>query len=161
MVRRKGSSEIPANSIIKHDADLTVGQKNVYATMRHRLNKGAQRLPTSKTPASSDLSQVCSGPPLSETRTAGRKGNKEPRSREDQKAQNTGRVDSKQSIVIEMLTRSAGASLEELIAATDWLPHSTRAVLSRIRKGGSEIERRREASGTRYYLIAHAAARSA
>jgi len=79
----------------------------------------------------------------------------------DQNAKNTARVGSKQSIVIEMLTRSAGASLEELIAATNWLPHSTRAVLSRLRKGGSEIDRRREVSGTRYYLIVHAAARSA
>lgn len=161
MVRRKGSSETPSNSLNSNVSDITLGQHDVCVLSRRRLNKGAEQRPPSKTPTSSDLSQVCSGPPLSETRTAGRKGNKEPRSREDQKAQNTGRVDSKQSIVIEMLTRSAGASLEELIAATDWLPHSTRAVLSRIRKGGSEIERRREASGTRYYLIAHAAARSA
>ena len=161
MVRRKGLSKVPSNSIIKHDADLTIGQKNVCAMRRRRLNKGAEQRPPSKTPASSDSSQACSGPLLSETRTPGRKGNKAPRSRADQNAKNTVRVGSKQSIVIEMLTRSAGASIEELIAATDWLPHSTRAVLSRIRKGGSEIERRREASGTRYYLIAHAAARSA
>jgi hypothetical protein len=161
MARRKRSSETPSNSLNSNVSDITLGQQDVCVLSRRRLNKGAEQRPPSKTPASSDLSQACSGPLLSETRTPGRKGNKEPRSRADQNAKNTARVGSKQSIVIEMLTRSAGASLEELIAATNWLPHSTRAVLSRLRKGGSEIDRRREVSGTRYYLIVHAAARSA
>jgi hypothetical protein len=52
-----------------------------------------------------------------------------------------------------MLAHSDGASLDELISATGWLPHSTRAVLSRLRKGGYQIDRRRQDGSTRYYLM--------
>jgi len=38
--------------------------------------------------------------------------------------------------VIEMLSRSGGASLADLIAATGWLPHTTRAALTGLRKRG-------------------------
>ena len=34
--------------------------------------------------------------------------------------------------VLELLQRDCGATLEELIAATDWLPHTTRAALTGI-----------------------------
>jgi biotin operon repressor len=52
-----------------------------------------------------------------------------------------------------MLAHSDGASLDELISATGWLPHSTRAVLSRLRKGGYQIDRRRQDGSTIYYLM--------
>jgi site-specific DNA recombinase len=35
-----------------------------------------------------------------------------------------------------LLQRDCGATLEELIAATDWLPHTTRAALTGLRKRG-------------------------
>ena len=41
-----------------------------------------------------------------------------------------------------MLAKSEGASLDALVAATGWLPHSARAALTSLRKRGFAIERR-------------------
>jgi hypothetical protein len=41
--------------------------------------------------------------------------------------------------VLELLQRDCGATLAELIAATDWLPHTTRAALTGLRKRGCSI----------------------
>src|SRR5271169_5238623 len=49
------------------------------------------------------------------------------------------RPTSKIAAVIEMLSRSGGASLADLIATTGWLPHTTRAALTGLRKRGFEI----------------------
>lgn len=45
------------------------------------------------------------------------------------------------SVVIGLLLRNDGASLDELITATGWLPHTTRAALTGLRKKGHGIER--------------------
>lgn len=50
---------------------------------------------------------------------------------------------SKRSQVISMLSVSSGATIAELAAATSWLPHTTRAVLTGLRKEGYSIERQR------------------
>jgi Protein of unknown function (DUF3489) len=41
--------------------------------------------------------------------------------------------------ILELLQRDSGATLEELIAATDWLPHTTRAALTGLRKRGYAV----------------------
>jgi hypothetical protein len=46
---------------------------------------------------------------------------------------------SKLAQVIELLERDRGATIEELIAATGWLPHSTRAALTGLRKRGYAV----------------------
>jgi hypothetical protein len=43
--------------------------------------------------------------------------------------------------VLALLRRPEGASIADIIAATDWLPHSTRAALTGLRKKGHCIER--------------------
>ena len=43
--------------------------------------------------------------------------------------------------VLALLQRPEGASIADIIAATDWLPHSTRAALTGLRKKGHSIER--------------------
>lgn len=43
--------------------------------------------------------------------------------------------------LLRLLQREEGASLAELIAATGWLPHTTRAALTGLRKKGHVIER--------------------
>src|SRR5579863_3467215 len=43
---------------------------------------------------------------------------------------------SKIAAVIELLSQAEGATLAALIAATDWLPHTTRAALTGLRKRG-------------------------
>ena len=51
---------------------------------------------------------------------------------------------SKRAEVIALLSRPEGAAMDELIAATGWLPHTTRAALSGLRKAGFIVERSRE-----------------
>ena len=48
---------------------------------------------------------------------------------------------SKTALVLGLLRREGGATLAELVAATDWLPHTTRAALTGLRKKGHAIER--------------------
>ena len=42
---------------------------------------------------------------------------------------------------IALLTRREGATLNEMIEATGWLPHTTRAALTGLKKKGHTIER--------------------
>ena len=51
------------------------------------------------------------------------------------------RSGSKQAQIVEMLSNGQGATLPELEAAMDWLPHTTRAALSGLRKRGFAVER--------------------
>lgn len=63
------------------------------------------------------------------------------------------RAGTKQALVVSLLTREAGASLQELITATGWLPHTTRAALTGLRKRGFLVERRPgEAAGFVYQI---------
>lgn len=64
---------------------------------------------------------------------------------------------SKQAIVVGMLSAKDGASLDALIAATGWLPHTTRAVLTGLRKKGFALERTRQDGVTTYRITAHPA----
>ncbi len=48
---------------------------------------------------------------------------------------------SKRDAVIALLRAGQGATMPELIAATGWLPHTTRAALAGLRKQGHVIER--------------------
>jgi DNA-binding IclR family transcriptional regulator len=57
--------------------------------------------------------------------------------------------------VIGLLSRPSGASLEELIEATSWPPHTTRAALTGLRKRGFVLERAR-AEGVTTYRISSA-----
>jgi hypothetical protein len=59
----------------------------------------------------------------------------------------------KQTLVLELLRRGEGASLPELIDATGWLPHTTRAALSRLRSSGTELTRTKREDGTTTYRI--------
>jgi Protein of unknown function (DUF3489) len=63
------------------------------------------------------------------------------------------REGSKLANVISLLDRPDGASLDELIHATTWLPHTTRAALTGLRKRGLNILRRREDGMTRYRIV--------
>lgn len=47
----------------------------------------------------------------------------------------------KATMVLKLLQRAGGATLRELIEATGWLPHTTRAALTGLRKKGYSIER--------------------
>jgi hypothetical protein len=66
----------------------------------------------------------------------------------------TNTVGSKGAAIVSLMERDSGASMDDLIAATGWLPHTTRAALSRLRKKGLNIERSRaEQGGATVYRI--------
>jgi hypothetical protein len=60
--------------------------------------------------------------------------------------------------VLAMLTRGEGATLAELVEATNWLPHTTRAALTGLRKKGHAIERGKRGDVTCYTLAVEIAA---
>ena len=60
------------------------------------------------------------------------------------------------SQVVWLLQRDDGATLDEVIAATGWLPHTSRAALTGLRKRGYAIEKHLNAEGRRGYIIAAA-----
>ena len=62
------------------------------------------------------------------------------------------REGSKLADVIDLLKRARGATLAELITATDWLPHTTRAALTGLRKRGYPVtlDRSDKARGSVY-----------
>lgn len=68
----------------------------------------------------------------------------------------TPRTSSKSSAVVTLLGRTQGATLPELIAATGWLPHTTRAALTGLRKKGHAITRGKR-DGVTCYTIGEAA----
>ena len=65
------------------------------------------------------------------------------------------RPGSKQALVIEMLSKDRGATLDALIEATGWLRHTTRAALTGLRKRGFAVERIRDETKGSLYRIAH------
>jgi Protein of unknown function (DUF3489) len=65
---------------------------------------------------------------------------------------------SKLALVIELLRRADGATVIDLTQATGWLPHTTRAALTGLRKRGYAVIRERIGAGDSIYRIAGAPA---
>jgi Protein of unknown function (DUF3489) len=61
---------------------------------------------------------------------------------------------SKLALVIELLRRAGGATIVDLTQATGWLPHTTRAALTGLRKRGYAVIRERIGAGDSVYRIA-------
>src|SRR3954452_15875218 len=64
------------------------------------------------------------------------------------------RPGSKQAVIATMLSRKAGATLEALVDATGWLPHTTRAALTGLRKRGYMVLLERQDGKPSLYRIA-------
>ena len=60
----------------------------------------------------------------------------------------------KTGLVLTLLRREQGATLAEIIAATGWLPHTTRAALTGLRKKGHDIAKGKRGDATCYTLAA-------
>jgi Protein of unknown function (DUF3489) len=65
---------------------------------------------------------------------------------------------SKLALVIELLRRADGATIIDLTHATGWLPHTTRAALTGLRKRGYAVIRERVGAGDSVYRISDAPA---
>jgi DNA-binding IclR family transcriptional regulator len=60
------------------------------------------------------------------------------------------------SAVIELLKQSGGSTLDEIVKATGWQPHSARAALTGLRKKGHTIEKSKRGDLTCYHITASA-----
>lgn len=67
----------------------------------------------------------------------------------------------KADMVRKLLCARHGASLDELVSATGWKPHSCRAFLTGLRKKGDVIVRAQRKDGTSFYRIGKAAVSAA
>jgi hypothetical protein len=56
--------------------------------------------------------------------------------------------------VLSLLSRKEGVSLDELIAATGWLRHTTRAALTGLKKKGHQVQRAKVDGVSRYAIAA-------
>ena len=63
------------------------------------------------------------------------------------------RAGTKQARIIALLQRAEGASLDDLIAATGWLPHTTRAALTGLRQRGCVLLKSTGEEGRTRYRI--------
>ena len=68
------------------------------------------------------------------------------------------RPGSKLAAAIALLQSEAGSSIDELSAATSWLPHTMRAALTGLRKRGYAVERWRSDEAGSTYRIAKVSA---
>jgi hypothetical protein len=64
------------------------------------------------------------------------------------------RTGTKQALVLALLQRQEGASLAELVEATGWLAHTTRAALTRLRQSGHELQKDKRDTGETAYRVA-------
>jgi hypothetical protein len=64
-----------------------------------------------------------------------------------------GQNQTKRALVLDLLQSERGATIQDLVSATGWLAHTTRAALTRLRQAGHEIQRS-EGDGGSVYRIA-------
>jgi hypothetical protein len=63
------------------------------------------------------------------------------------------RAGSKQALIISLLSRAKGATLDQVVNATGWLPHTARAALTGLRRRGIELAKNKNAGGHTVYRI--------
>jgi Protein of unknown function (DUF3489) len=71
----------------------------------------------------------------------------------DPQAGHAPRPGSKQAAVLDLVRREQGASLDELIGATGWLAHTTRAALTGLRQRGYDLIRSKGEDGRSVYRL--------
>lgn len=64
------------------------------------------------------------------------------------------KAQTKADLVLELLSRSEGATLDQLVAGTGWLPHTARAALTGLKKKGQTITSDKVKGAQRVYRIA-------
>ena len=66
------------------------------------------------------------------------------------------RPGSKIGTVIALLERETGATLDDMVTATGWQPHTTRAALTGLRKKGRAIDKSKRDNATCYHIAVEA-----
>lgn len=60
---------------------------------------------------------------------------------------------SRASLALQLLEQPEGATIAQLFAATGWLPHTTRAALTGLKKKGHELTSSKAAGEERVYRV--------
>jgi DNA-binding MarR family transcriptional regulator len=68
------------------------------------------------------------------------------------KSQTAARQGTKQALLIDLLKRKKGATIEAIVETLGWLPHTVRAALTRLRQQDFQIERVRQNGVSRYRI---------
>ena len=68
------------------------------------------------------------------------------------KSRTAARQGTKQAQLVHLLKRKKGATIEAIVETLDWLPHTVRAALTRLRQQGFRIERVRKDGVSRYRI---------
>jgi Protein of unknown function (DUF3489) len=97
--------------------------------------RGSQSAPNTAVPLNKESSKANAAANLAAARSAAVQGS--PALREGTKIAH----------VVELLQRDQGAKLDELIAATGWLPHTARAALAGLRHRGYDVRLERGEKG--------------
>jgi len=84
------------------------------------------------------------------------RSSEEPGEKSHPEAESSSRPVSKIGTVLSLLRRDDGATLDEMIAATGWLPHTTRAALIGLRKKGHAVAKEKRGDTTCYRIVAEA-----
>ena len=107
-------------------------------------------------------SDTDTSPAVPSTDKGGRKGRKKgTRARSPSKAEVPAqtrpdaprRSGNKQALIITLLQRQQGATIDDLMEATQWLPHTTRAALTGLRKKGYEVAKSKGEDSKTVYRI--------
>jgi hypothetical protein len=61
---------------------------------------------------------------------------------------------SKAASIVALMRREEGATLAEMVEATNWLPHTTRAALTGLRKKNQRITKRTRGTTACYHITA-------
>lgn len=61
--------------------------------------------------------------------------------------------ESKADLVLSLLQRAEGATIEQLVTATGWLPHTTRAALTGLKKKGHVVSSEKLEGQSRTYRV--------
>lgn len=91
-----------------------------------------------------------------DTRPAAKRPRKMAREPRPEKASKVSpKHESKTSLVLSLLQRPEGASIDQLVVATGWLPHTTRAALTGLKKKGHAVTSDKvEGRGRVYRVVA-------
>ena len=60
---------------------------------------------------------------------------------------------SKSSLVLQMLQRPQGATIAQIVTTTGWLPHTTRAALTGLKKKGHQVTSEKAEGQDRVYRV--------
>lgn len=59
----------------------------------------------------------------------------------------------KRAQLIALLQQEGGVTLDEIVAATNWLPHTTRAAMTGLRKAGLTVDSEKVDNVRRYRIV--------